>query len=541
MHSQGGETSIQDSYSRWGVKGSNEVSEGLTAVYRYEEGLDLATTTLSDNNRLSYVGLSGGFGTVTMGRIWSAAYNHVGALTDTGIHNAPNASTGSRTSNALSYSASTGPVSFQIDANMNAKEGSKRSVDMAQLGMSFDTGAAKIGLAFVNSKSESDSMRMSGIGVSVPVGGLTLYSSWTEKKVTTFATMGKPAVTASGTTSVTIPGREAVMIAEREEFTIPAQTEIDIDARGAIEVPGEIIIPDGGAIATAVAATPERCLIVRYAGAEFRQEQVLHPTSDRPLFWRTALPVGQTRPVWNQEEHLADTTTNSAIGAGDPVMRENRDVVIRAREGDSPITGEDVLGFRYATEPITRSAIDPDTGLIEFSCGANSEGTQPPGEGETDPIPFIAARIYQPAVSNVVGIEAGERDEVDGARGEIKVSEREEFTIPGQTEIDIKASGPQIIEGTVQVVLTPADPATPEKTVKTRHMHAGVSGPLGDTGMSFAVNVANHPDSKDGIGENPWNFNVSKSLGGGASLAFEYVDYDESDDNEALLRLKVDF
>ncbi len=26
-------------YSRWGVKGSNEVSEGLTAVYRYEEGL----------------------------------------------------------------------------------------------------------------------------------------------------------------------------------------------------------------------------------------------------------------------------------------------------------------------------------------------------------------------------------------------------------------------------------------------------------------------------------------------------------------------
>ena len=61
---------MDDSYSRWGVKGSSEVSEGLTAVYRYEEALNLGTTTLADaNNRLSYVGLSGGFGMVTLGRI----------------------------------------------------------------------------------------------------------------------------------------------------------------------------------------------------------------------------------------------------------------------------------------------------------------------------------------------------------------------------------------------------------------------------------------------------------------------------------------
>ena len=57
--------------SRWGVKGSSEVSEGLTAVYRYEAALDLSLRpTLGEKGagRLSYVGLSGGFGTVTLGR-----------------------------------------------------------------------------------------------------------------------------------------------------------------------------------------------------------------------------------------------------------------------------------------------------------------------------------------------------------------------------------------------------------------------------------------------------------------------------------------
>ena len=71
--------------SRWGVKGSNEVSEGLSAVYRYEESLDLTSASLGAGNRLSYVGLSGGFGSVTLGRVFSASYNHVGVLTDNGV------------------------------------------------------------------------------------------------------------------------------------------------------------------------------------------------------------------------------------------------------------------------------------------------------------------------------------------------------------------------------------------------------------------------------------------------------------------------
>ena len=67
VESAGGSAHMQSFYSRWGVQGSNEVAEGLVANYRYryEEDLDLATATLADGNRLSYVGLSGGFGTLS--------------------------------------------------------------------------------------------------------------------------------------------------------------------------------------------------------------------------------------------------------------------------------------------------------------------------------------------------------------------------------------------------------------------------------------------------------------------------------------------
>ncbi len=55
--------------SKLGVKGSEDLGNGLTAVYKFEFGVNIdgaATTALSSRNQ--YVGLAGGFGTVLMGR-----------------------------------------------------------------------------------------------------------------------------------------------------------------------------------------------------------------------------------------------------------------------------------------------------------------------------------------------------------------------------------------------------------------------------------------------------------------------------------------
>ena len=313
IHNQGGETSMNNSYTRWGFKGSNEVSEGLTANYRYEENLNLGTTTLADGDRLSYVGLTGGFGTVTLGRINSAAYNHVGVLTDRGIHNAPNLGTGGRLSNALSYSASTGPVSFQVDAYMTPNSG--ESVDNAQFGMTVDTGFGKVGAAFGNTQNAGKkSTKMTAVGFAIPAGGVELYASWRELK------------------------------------NVPAVAEV----RGIC-------------------------------------------------------------------------------------ARKNEDNELALRDADKD----------------------------GMSCGsANTEVTGP-----------------------------------------------NKFKL--------------IAEGVV---------GTDEEIPKDRQVHYGISGSLGDSGMSYAINGADKQDDTT-----PWSFNVNKDLGGGASLAFEYVDYDGAAKNESLLRLKVDF
>ena len=200
---------MQDNGSRWGVKGSNEVSEGLTAVYQFEESIDLSSATVNDGDRLSYVGLSGGFGSITMGRIWSATYNHVGALTDYGVWSGNAGLTTGRISNAVSYAATTGPVSFQVDlvmepnkttaaapglnADGNAVEFTPksydnvqdRSVDASRFGLSADTGFATVAFAGKNMATadkmtgkKNGNKKLTAFGFSAPVGGFTVAAGW---------------------------------------------------------------------------------------------------------------------------------------------------------------------------------------------------------------------------------------------------------------------------------------------------------------------------------------------------------------------------
>ncbi len=193
VHSQDGHTTTKDNGSRWGVKGSSEVSEGLTAVYQFEESIDVTSATVKDGNRLSYLGLSGGFGSITMGRIWGAAYNHVGALTDAGVWSGNAGLTSARISNAVSYAAATGPVSFQVDLVMepNKMADSKyqnvkdRSVDASRFGLSVDTGFATVAVAGKNMATADEDTgekngdkKLTSFGFSAPVGGFTVAAGW---------------------------------------------------------------------------------------------------------------------------------------------------------------------------------------------------------------------------------------------------------------------------------------------------------------------------------------------------------------------------
>ena len=136
-----GDTILAAPGSRWGVRGSNEISDGLRGVYRYEEALDLRTATLTAGNRLSFVGLSGGFGTLTMGRVWGAEYNTTGVILDNSYFHGSSQGT-YRVGPALSYAVDAGPVSMQLDAVM---DGSSTEEDLANPTVGIGTGANNCG------------------------------------------------------------------------------------------------------------------------------------------------------------------------------------------------------------------------------------------------------------------------------------------------------------------------------------------------------------------------------------------------------------
>ena len=147
IHFTDDETKFYDGASRWGIKGKSEVSEGLTAVYNFEH--KISTTDASQpGGRLANVGLSGGFGTLTLGQFWSASYNHAGVIRDFPFwHTSPDTSL--RVGNALSYSLSTDVISFQIDAIMDGKVDTGSAIDQMEFGMTLGLGdVGKVALGY---------------------------------------------------------------------------------------------------------------------------------------------------------------------------------------------------------------------------------------------------------------------------------------------------------------------------------------------------------------------------------------------------------
>jgi len=67
------------STSRWGLTGTEDLGGGLKAIFKFEQGVGVDTGAAAGFDRLSYVGLSGGFGEVTFGKNWTAIDDIMGA------------------------------------------------------------------------------------------------------------------------------------------------------------------------------------------------------------------------------------------------------------------------------------------------------------------------------------------------------------------------------------------------------------------------------------------------------------------------------
>ena len=71
----------KQSGSRIGFKGTEDLGGGMSAIFQLENGFNTDTGAQSDAarlfNRQAWVGLSGGFGTVKAGRLWTPVYSNL--------------------------------------------------------------------------------------------------------------------------------------------------------------------------------------------------------------------------------------------------------------------------------------------------------------------------------------------------------------------------------------------------------------------------------------------------------------------------------
>ena len=147
--------------SKWGIKGTSQVSEGLTAVYNFETAID---EDANQSGNVIYAGLSGGFGNLNIGKFHNASYLS-GGIRDQG--NAfGDSDVSSKVGNTVSYSYSSEVFTLQADAIMDNGTDTSKAVDEVQFGLSVNLGdIGKVALAY---EKKEDSMA-SGMAVEMVV------------------------------------------------------------------------------------------------------------------------------------------------------------------------------------------------------------------------------------------------------------------------------------------------------------------------------------------------------------------------------------
>ena len=133
----------------------------MTAVYKFETRVGSGSAS-QDTNQL-YAGLSGGFGSLTLGKFHNAAYNHTGAIRDIGYWYS-SGDVKSKIGNTVSYAFSSDAASFQVDAIMDGGKDTGNAIDEVQFGVTVNMGdIGKIALSYVDVDNASMDKMVTGV------------------------------------------------------------------------------------------------------------------------------------------------------------------------------------------------------------------------------------------------------------------------------------------------------------------------------------------------------------------------------------------
>ena len=130
-------------------------------------GSDAIDADSDPGGRLSYVDLSGGFGSIRLGQIWSASANHYYFKIDPSHLNGKGGGSSFRNANSISYSSSAGDVSFQIDKVTGDAE-------RVEFGATAALGPVGVGVGYWKSGVADDESSFTGVALSAGAGGVNL-------------------------------------------------------------------------------------------------------------------------------------------------------------------------------------------------------------------------------------------------------------------------------------------------------------------------------------------------------------------------------
>lgn len=194
--------------SRVGVKGVEDLGNGLKAVFNYEMGFDAIDGHLTANGssdvgfgRRAVVGLQGGFGSVLLGRDYTPLFNLLAASTPNGMANTWETTTDAfqTRANGVHYAGNFAGVGVQAFGGY-AKETQKNftngvltstTVDTKStgygLGLSYANGPFMVGVAGQQFKGENGGVTVSkdteaGVGASYDFGAAKLFANYVQLK-----------------------------------------------------------------------------------------------------------------------------------------------------------------------------------------------------------------------------------------------------------------------------------------------------------------------------------------------------------------------
>ena len=443
-------------------------------------------------------------------------------------------------------------ASLQIDAIMDGSKDTGDAVDQLEFGMTFDLGdIGKVGLAYVDTKSHM-----------MPVADKFMAGTPTKVTVTpgsagTAATPPTVTVTTNGQASVPTKVEEVDKVVDDTFY-------FSIDENGMLK-----LAADGG-------------------------EKTEYETDDKSIMYDA-----------ENVKYMAYLQTNSGTGASDGSIMKTKGTehtigvmpTVVTVVGELPTAGAvektnyRVIGGLYVNSACVADGGSDDAGYTinrgGTGCAASADkrafkvdyldvsdsSSRPldPLTGEPTPFPKVSSfhqyennttvsvtvegtRVDgtelkiddgQPSVPTEVEVKPGTDGDpatpptvavAPGTPGDFV--EQDDNEIPGSRDTHIAA---QFNLGAVTAYLGHSQSETNGSGTKSKVTHYGVSGGIGDTGMSFNVMARNKNYETAKEGESPWLVGLTKSLGGGATAFMEHGNSDNGESGKTRLGFKVDF